>query len=630
VPVVVYNYLDAPQTVKLTLENADAFDKLDGPEQSVDLAPGEVKSVGYRLRARQIGKHSLRVTARAGEIGDAIERQVEIVSDGRRVEKIANGSLNEPARITTTVPEGAIAGSVRGILKIYPSSFSQLVEGLDAVFQRPYGCFEQTSSTTYPNVLALDYLIRTKKNAPEVEAKARQYIHLGYQRLLTFEIPGGGFDWFGRPPANRVLSAYGLMEFRDMARVCDVDAALIDRTRNWLIAQQKPDGSWDPESHMLHDDPTGGAGRLARLGTTAYIAWAVYGGDSQKAHTQAGPTLNFLLSNEPSQIDDPYILALVVNAVAAIDRTGKAARSHQARLETLKQTSSDRKLVWWEGNQSARTLFFGGGVSRRIESTALATLAMLNAGGYQPETLRGALAWLVEQKDPHGTWHSTQATVLALKALTAATGRTIAADRERLVDVVLDGQPARKIVISREQSDVVQQIDLSAMLATGNHELQLADTSGSAVGYQFAFSYHTPEVDRSPEAPALSVALAFERAALKVGDSVKAIATVTNSGTESLPMVLVDLPIPAGFETDRSDFARLVAAGTIEKYQVTPRSVIVYLRSLAAGRPLEIAWEMRPTMPVEITTSAAVAYEYYAPERLAVSGTSRLTVAANP
>ena len=628
VPVVVYNYLDGPQTVKLTLENAEAFDRLDGAEQTVELAAGEVKSVGYRLRARRIGKHSLRIAARAGEIGDTVERQIEIVSDGRRVEQIANGTLTEPARITTVVPEGAIDGSVRGNLKIYPSSFSQLVEGLDAVFQRPSGCFEQTSSTTYPNVLALDYLIRTKKNAPEVEAKAREYIHLGYQRLLSFEIPGGGFDWFGHPPANRVLSAYGLLEFRDMARVCNIDAAVIKRTRDWLLAQRKSDGSWEPESHLLHDDPTGGAGRSARLGTTAYIAWATYGGDAQGVASQAERTLDYLLSHDPAQIDDPYVLALVVNAITAIDRTGKASRPYQARIETLKRTSTDGKLVWWEGPRPARTLFYGGGISNQIETTALATLSLLKAGSHQPETVRGALAWLVEQKDPHGTWHSTQATVLALQALTAATGRPIAADHERQIDVVLDGRPARKIVIPREQSDVMQQIDLSALLGTGSHELRLADTSGSAVGYQFAFSYHTPEADRTPETPTLSVALQFERADVKVGESVRAVATVKNSGSESLPMVLVDVPIPAGFETDGSDFARLVAAGTIEKHQVTPRSVIVYVRSLGAGQTLTIAYSLRPTMPVEVLSPAAVAYEYYTPERLAVSGTSRLTVAA--
>src|SRR5262249_51252852 len=189
-------------------------------------------------------------------------------------------------------------------VKVYPSSFSQLVEGLDNIFQLPYGCFEQTSSTTYPNVLALDYLRRTKKSAPEVEAKARQYIHLGYQRLVGFEVQGGGFDWFGRPPANRTLTAYGLMEFEDMARVHDVDPALIERTRRWLLAQRKGDGSWEPEGHMLHEDVTRGGGQ-ARLATTAYIAWAVFARGA--ARDQAPATLDFLLAQRPGAINDPHV-----------------------------------------------------------------------------------------------------------------------------------------------------------------------------------------------------------------------------------------------------------------------------------------------------------------------------------
>src|SRR5262249_61036147 len=135
-------------------------------------------------------------------LADAIRRPVEVVPDGRCVEAVFSGTLEQPAEITLSVPEGAIEGSPKAVLKIYPSSFSQVVEGLDSIFRRPYGCFEQTSATTYPNVLALDYLRRTKKSVPSVEAKARQYIHLGYQRLLGFEVAGGGFDWFGRPPAN--------------------------------------------------------------------------------------------------------------------------------------------------------------------------------------------------------------------------------------------------------------------------------------------------------------------------------------------------------------------------------------------------------------------------------------------
>jgi uncharacterized protein YfaS (alpha-2-macroglobulin family) len=626
VSVVVYNYLDRPQTVALTLENAAAFETFDGAELAVELAAGEVKSVGYRLRARRVGKQTLRITARAGEVSDAIERTVEIVPDGQRVEQIANGTLHEPAHVAAAVPDEAIEGSAKAILKLYPSSFSQLVEGLDAIFQRPYGCFEQTSSTTYPNVLALDYLIRTKKNAPEIEAKARQYIHLGYQRLLTFEIAGGGFDWFGHPPANRVLSAYGLMEFADMARVHDVDSAVIRRTRDWLLKQRNADGSWEPEGHRLHDDPTGGSAKLAKLGATAYIAWAVYGSDQMNdLRSSSQTTLAWLLAHEPARISDPYVLALVANAITTINHSGAAARPYLDRLETLKRTSADQKLAWWEADRSERTLFYGGGVGGQIETTALAALALMNGVGH-PETIRGALAGLVQRKDPHGTWHSTQATVLALKALTAATGRPLGGDRERQIDILVDGKPHRKLVISVDQADVMQQLDLSEALTTGTHDVMLTDKSGTAVGYQLAVSYHVPASAKPRDPQALSVALEYKQSELQVGESVEARAVLKNVSAEVLPMVLLDLPIPPAFEVDGSDFAQLVTAGKIEKYQVTPRSVIVYLRSLPAMGQLEIVYSLRATMIVKVSSPPAVAYEYYAPERRATSATSTLTV----
>src|SRR5438093_834179 len=106
----------------------------------------------------------------------------------------------------------------------------------------PNGCFEQTSSSTYPDVPVLDYLESSKKITPEIRVKAEQYISLGYQRLVTFEVPGGGYSWFGDAPANKILTAFGLMEFSDMSRVHEVDPRIIARTQSWLAAQQWADG----------------------------------------------------------------------------------------------------------------------------------------------------------------------------------------------------------------------------------------------------------------------------------------------------------------------------------------------------------------------------------------------------
>jgi hypothetical protein len=384
------------------------------------------------------------------------------------------------------------------------------------------------------------------------------------------------------------------MEFADMARVHDVDPALIQRTRDWLIKQRNGDGSWEPEGHRLHEDPTGGSEKLARLGTTAYIAWAVYGSDATGAtRNGAMTTLAWLVAHEPASIDDPYVLALVANAITAINSSGNAARPYRERLESLKKTSADGKLAWWATDRPGRgrTLFYGGGVGGQIETTALAALAMLNAGGEHPETVRGALAWLVQQKDPHGTWHSTQATVLALKALTAATGRPLGGDRERQIDIALDGKPFRKVVIPADQSDVMQQLDLSPSVPSGKHEVVLTDRSGTAVGYQLAVSYHVPASAEPAKPQAFSVALNYKRSEIQFGESVEAQAVVKNGSQEVLPMVLVDLPIPPGFEVEGSAFAQLVTAGKIEKYQVTPRNVVHQRlrRRSRIGRRLQIS-----------------------------------------
>jgi len=140
--------------------------------------------------------------------------------------------------------------------QVYAGAFTQVLDGLENLLRMPFGCFEQTSSVTYPNVLVLQYLKRTGKAQPETEMKARHFITIGYQRLLTFEVQGGGFSWFGDPPAHKVLTAYGLLEFADMSKVHDVDPNLLVRTINWLISKQNPDGSWTPDQFGIHEGAT--------------------------------------------------------------------------------------------------------------------------------------------------------------------------------------------------------------------------------------------------------------------------------------------------------------------------------------------------------------------------------------
>jgi hypothetical protein len=417
------------------------------------------------------------------------------------------------------------------------------------------------------------------------------------------------------------------MEFQDMAKVHDVDPKLIERTRRWLLSKRNQDGSWSPGSHGLHEDPTRGRSEeIARLSTTAYIAWAVYAG--QKSSSDGRATLDYLLTFRPERIDDPYVLALVCNALLALSPSGEGAQPYLERLDGLKQQTVDGKQVFWQQKADTRTTFYGGGHGGAVETTALAALAIMKAWS-APATTRAALNWLVAQKDGNGTWHSTQATVLALKALVAATEAPLGEGQERRIEIALGQQFQKEIVIPANESDVMKQLDLSKLLTPGAQELSITERSQTGAGYQVAFRYHVPSEPpgshRRPVEP-LTIDIAYDRTELEVGGTVKATATVTNRMATTAPMVMVDLPIPGGFAIESEDLAKLVKEEKIAKYQVTARQAIVYLRGLEPGKPLKLDYRLKATMPVKVSVAPARVYEYYDPDKQGRSAGTRLVV----
>jgi uncharacterized protein YfaS (alpha-2-macroglobulin family) len=620
----VYNYLDSPQKVGLSVKPSDWFEMLGDAEQTIELPAKSVRSTSVRVRAIRVGAKQFEVTAAAddpGQASDAIRRTVEVLPGGRPIEHIVSGSLASPLDAEFNVPADIIDGSGRLLVKVYPSPLSQLVEGLEGIFAAPHGCFEQTSSTTYPNVLALQYLKQTGKSAPGVEATARQYIHLGYQRLVSFEVSGGGFDWFGQAPANRLLTAYGLMEFADMASVHDVDPALIDRTRKWLMAQRRGDGSWAAEHHGLESGLASGSGGDADLVTTAYIAWSVFSGTGL---SDAASTRAWLESVRVSSQTDPYLMALMVHAIAAV---GGDERPWMRRLMEACQRSADGKQSWWTRSEGARTAFYGSGRCGDIEATALATLALLHHRG-DVTVARGAMAWLIAHRDGRGTWGTTQATVLALKALVAASAAPLGDTVERSIAVEADGRVVQRITIEADQAEVLKEVDLSGLVTPGIHRVTVRQENGPAAQIQVVFRASVPGTPSQPDPQdgPLRIDVRYDRNTLRVGEEIRATATLRTTGDAALPMVMLDLPIPPGFEARRSDFDAMVIAGSIARYEVTPRSVVVYFTALRPGGGLTLQYAMRATMPVVVHADGPIAYEYYNPQRKAYGPTARIRV----
>ena len=228
--------------MRLEVAAADWFELLDPPVKEIKIDPNEISVAYFRIKAQDFGRQPFKVTAIGSKMSDAIQKEVTVYPNGKRSPSPARppDPRHSPWQQPVKIPADAIPGTQKLIVKIYPGMLSQVVEGLDGILRMPNGCFEQTSSTTYPNVLVLDYLKTTNQAAPEVQMKAEQYINLGYQRLTTFEVKSsGGFSLFGDAPADRMLTAYGLQEFSDMSRVHDVDPALLKRAAQMPVQPAK-------------------------------------------------------------------------------------------------------------------------------------------------------------------------------------------------------------------------------------------------------------------------------------------------------------------------------------------------------------------------------------------------------
>ena len=608
-PVAIYNYLETPQTVKITLTPGDWYTPLGGLEKSVALEAGQVTSVSFPVKLTKVGKHGLKVTGIGSQMSDAVLRVVNVKPDGKKVDATASGVLDGSTTHDVTFPAGMVPDSQNLVVKIYPGIMAQAVEGLDSMLREPHGCFEQTTASNWPNTLVLDYLNQTGQASPEIEMKAMGYLSQGYQRLLTFECTGGGFVWFGDPaPANVILSAMGVLEFADMSRVMEIDENVIKRTADWVIGAQQSAGNWTTNqgsefATVQYDDTK----------TTAFVTWALaespYGADAvQKA-------VKWLQPRATAEDTDVYSLAMIGIAFATADPSGAATTAVLDRLAKAAVTD-EKGAVSWEYKGSSHNYGGGGqgGVNpTSIEVTALAVQAFVAASAHL-DLVPGAVGFLAAQKNGLGNYGSTHATILTLRAMIRSLANKTE-EGEGTVKIKVGGEVVETLVISEENRNVFQHFELGDLVdPTTTTPVEIAYEGTGNLMYQVVWTHHVPHKDPVVEpAESLDIAIDYDKTTLKVNDIVTATATVKNLTDAKLDMVMLDLGVPPGFKVNAAKLEEAVKAGLILKYELPGQQVTIYLEKLDPGATLKLSWDLQAQFPVKAQAPGASAYLYYAP-----------------
>jgi hypothetical protein len=634
IPVALYNYSGARGDVSLQLKPEDWFSLVDDvAEKSVAVDSGRVGGSQFTLEARRIGKFKLTLSARMNDKAsraDIVVREIEVIPNGREQNLVFNGRLENSVQHELNFPANSIPDASKILVRLYPGPLSQVIEGIDSILRMPGGCFEQTSSSTYPNVLALDYMKRTKKLTPEVHAKAEGYIANGYQRLLTFEVPGGGFSWFGQAPANKILTAYGLMEFSDMSKVYDVDPRLISRTQEWLASQQQPDGSWKPDTSFINEGATNRYNSDV-LRITAYIAWSL---ENTGYEGPAVENARKFIDNHMSAKVDTYTLAVVANFAVdfGTSNQGKDRGFTRQAMQLLLDARTEKdEQAWWSADETG---VYASGESATVETTGLAVQALLK-WGEASGTARKAMNYIAAKKDAAGTWGTTQASIMALRALLLATEKG-AADVRGTLQVLLNGQPVEKLTLTAENNDLLHQFVLKNIEpkrsdSEGHSTLALQFEGKGGLAYQIVGEYFLPW-DEKPASEALSIDVAYDRTHLAQDDVATATAMIRNNLPKTANMVMVDLGIPPGFDLLSEDLQNYVEktasqkSARLEKFSLTATQAVLYFNAITPGDRVSLRFRLRAKYPIRARTFRSRVYEYYDPDVSSVARPVQLEV----
>lgn len=473
-------------------------------------------------------------------------------------------------------------GSLRTSLKVFSTLEGQLLNGIESMLSEPHGCFEQTSSSTYPNVFILKYLREAGKSRPEIEKKALEYIEAGYKRLIGFETSQHGFEWFGNTPPHEALTAYGLLEFTDMNEFIEVDKKMLARTKDFLLSRRDGAGGFKGSG--------GGYDRFASVPNKIANIYIVY------ALTQAGIGNEIELEYKTAvkkalESNDGYLMAMMALAASNMKRE----TDFRLLMNALQANYLKSDLACETSVVNSR------GTSLRVEAASLYALALLRETTPNMVTIAKLISRILAEKTYYG-YGSTQATVMALQAIVGYSKLTNNINADTQITFTVND------TVALPETDVTKEMHEGENTFT----IQYNDAK-NVVPYNLEVSYNTFTPPGSEKAE-LTLTTKLAAPETRVGETMRMDITVTNEKNMLQPMAVAKIGIPAGLSLQPWQLKELKEKNAVAYYEIFDNYLVLYWMGFAPNETKTIKLDLKADVAGTYKGKASNAYLYYMPE----------------
>lgn len=481
--------------------SAEGLDVLSETPASIDVPAGGEVRVDWRVRVVVAGTAKLRLSARAGDLSDGMEKSFAMEPHGidalvARALKMSGDDL----AFALDVPAARRKETTRFVVQVAPSLAITMLDALPYLVDYPYGCTEQTLSRFLPAAIvaktlrdrglsAEDAMARAfggiepetagathpphgsgKKSLEKLDAMIRE----GLDRLYAFQHGDGGWAWWKDGESDPFMTAYvvwGLSLARDAG--VEIRGGVVERGAQFLSleivkAESEPDlAAWE-----LHALAASGLGKGDDRAKVAFEKlWQARG--ALNAYSRA---LLCLAAKSLGRDAEAKTLAENLANGVAVDTNPDGSRidasAGSASMEASMRTAHwGADGVWHRWSEGP------------VETTAFALRALLAVEPTAP-LAEQAVNWLVQNRRG-AQWSNTRDTSIAILALDDWLAKSGEVARDVEYELTVNGKAVgrRKIAASQMLTAPAEFAIAAADVKDGKNQIRLRKVAGEGPLY---------------------------------------------------------------------------------------------------------------------------------------------------
>lgn len=579
IPVVIKNNSSETKTLTMNVIVPNHI-KLMKADSLITLKPLESGRLFVKIQTDKLISSNIQFTVKSGDFRETMILPLKVEEKGfpHRF-SIVN---NKPENTKINIPE-YVNGSFEASYYVYENSALQMFEDIERLKREPYGCFEQLSSTVYPNVFILDYLKSTHKINSGTEYNVVRNMKKGFEKMLSYKNRDGGFSYFSNSESDVALSAFALLEFRDLKKYVNVDTKLIQNLSSFILSKKNSNGlfevrnsyemkasyseySWSRNMYVLY--------ALSKIGFKSELL------------QNYDYSLKRVLATKNS-----YQLALMANTAKNLEKN----EDYNNLITILNEQYAAKSI-------KAKTTFTGSeGISANAETLSLYMMALQKNETVNQLKIAEVADELINYNGYYG-FGSTQATALALETLS-----NFFAKNEKLYGIDKPTIKVNNVVVLDKNNS------FASAFRKGENDLMVEYLCEKGLPYKLDYQYYTLEAPKSENIP-VTLETKLKSEISKVGETNRLTVMIKNTVNAQLPMTTAKIGIPAGLTLQNALLKDMVDKKQVSYYEIFDNYLVLYWEHFDANETKTINLDLKVEFAGEYTGKASNVYLYYMPE----------------